>query len=224
MNVLLFGATGMVGKGVLLECLRDTGVISIVAIGRTASGLSDPRLREIALADLTNFAGLESVFAAADACFYCLGVSSVGMSEPDYTRISYDYPLAAAEALGRAHSGATFIYVSGAGTDSSEQGRTMWARVKGRTENALLRLPLHSFLFRPGFIQPLDGIRSRTRLYSFIYALTAPITPLAARLAPNYILTTRQIGRAMLAVARNGAPTPVLEVRDIRHLAASSIS
>jgi uncharacterized protein YbjT (DUF2867 family) len=163
MKVLIFGATGMVGQGVLLECLRDTGVEQVATIGRTATGTRQPKLRDIVHRDLENYAGIEPMLTGYDACFFSLGITSAGMREPDYERITYRFTLAAAETLSRANPGMTFIYVSGSGTDSTEKGRSMWARVKGRTENALLRLPLNAYMFRPGFIQPLDGIQSKTR-------------------------------------------------------------
>src|SRR5580698_3602450 len=163
MNVLLFGATGMVGQGVLRECLLDSGVESVVSIGRSAtgvhsaSGVSNPKLREIVHADLADYSTIESQLTGFDACFFCLGISSTGLTEEQYSRITYDITLRAAETLARLNTGMTFVYVSGAGTDSSEHGRTMWARVKGRTENALLRMPFRAaYMFRPGVIQPRD--------------------------------------------------------------------
>ncbi len=194
----------MVGQGVLLECLRDTGVKQITAIGRSATGIRDAKLREIVHKDLGNFSGMEATLRDHDACFYCLGVSSNGMSEADYTRITCGFTLAAAEMLSVVSPGAAFIYVSGSGTDSTEKGRMMWARVKGRTENALLRLPLQAYMFRPGFIEPMDGIVSKTPSYRFFYKVLGPTLPLLGRMLPNQILTTREIGRAMLAVARTG--------------------
>lgn len=216
MKVLIFGATGMVGRGVLLECLRDPGVEAVVTLGRTATGLLDGKLREIVHPDLLNYAGMEETLTGFDACFFCLGVSSAGMKEPDYARITYDYTLAAAEVLCRLNPGMTFVFVSGVGTDSTEKGRVMWARVKGRTENALLQLPFHAYMFRPGFIQPMDGIQSRTPLYQKIYAVSRPLFPLFRSIFPNHVLTTRQIGQAMLSVARRGFPKRILEPGDIR--------
>ncbi len=216
MRVLLFGATGMVGQGVLRECLRDPGVEQVAAIGRSATGLQEPKLTEIAHADMTNFAAVEYQLRGFDACFFCLGVSSAGMKEPDYERITYGFTMAAAETLSRLNPGMAFIYVSGAGTDSTEKGRTMWARVKGRTENALLRMPLSAYMFRPGVIQPLEGIRSKTPLYQALYTVAGPLLTLLHRLMPNVVLTTREIGQAMLNVARNGYSKHILEIRDIR--------
>ena len=217
MKIILYGATGMVGQGVLLECLRDPGVEQVLAVGRTPTGRTDAKLRELILKDLENYAGIEASLAGYDACFFCLGVSSAGMKEADYERITYRYTMAAAEALSHVHPGMTFIFVSGAHTDSTEKGRTMWARVKGRTENALLCLPLKAYMFRPGFIQPLDGIRSKTPAYRVLYRLIAPLVPLLKRLFPHQVVSTRDIGRAMLAVARNGYATPILEIRDIQN-------
>ena len=216
MKVLLFGATGMVGQGVLRECLQDPGVEQVAALGRSATGVQHPKLVDIRHADLANYAGIEDRLHGFDACFFTLGVSSAGMKEADYDRVTYGFTLAAGETLGRLNPGMAFIYVSGAGTDSTERGRTMWARVKGRTENALLRLPLNAYMFRPGAIQPLDGIRSKTASYRILYALTKPLLPLLRRAMPNQILTTREIGHAMLNVARRGYPKRILEVRDIR--------
>ncbi len=216
MKVLVFGATGMVGQGVLRECLRDPEVELAVTVGRTATGMQDEKLREIVHGDLTSYAGIESELAGFDACFFSLGVSSSGMKEADYERITYGLTLPAAETLSWINPGMTFIYVSGAGTDSSEQGRIMWARVKGRTENALLRLPLKAYMFRPGLIQPLDGIRSKTAAYWILYMLGRPLLPLLRWAFPNHVLSTREIGRAMLAVAKHGYEKRILETNDIR--------
>jgi uncharacterized protein YbjT (DUF2867 family) len=215
-KVLIFGATGMVGQGVLRECLGDPEVGLVVSVVRQATGAMDPRLREIVHKDMSSYAGMEDTLSGFDACFFCLGVTSSGMKEAAYKRVTFDFTLAAAETLGRVHPGMTFIYVSGSGTDSSEKGRVMWARVKGRTENALLRLPLSAYMFRPGFIQPLDGIQSKTPSYRVFYKILAPLLPVLRRALPNQVLTTREIGQAMLAVARRGYEKRVLETRDIR--------
>jgi uncharacterized protein YbjT (DUF2867 family) len=216
MKVLVFGATGMVGRGVLLECLRDSGVDLVVTLGRTATGILDGKLREIVHHDLADYTAMDESLSGFDACFFCLGVTSAGMKESAYERITYGYTIAAAEMLSRLNPGMRFIYVSGSGTDSTEKGRVMWARVKGRTENALLRLPLQAYMFRPGFIEPMDGIQSRTPLYQRFYAVTRPLFPLLRRVFPNQVLTTRQIGRAMLNVARRGYSKRILEAPDIR--------
>jgi uncharacterized protein YbjT (DUF2867 family) len=216
MRVLIFGATGMVGQGVLRECLLDPEVEFAVTMGRTTTGVQKAKLREVVHSDLSNYAGMEEVLTSIEACFFCLGVSSNGMKEADYTRVTYGFTLAAAETLSRLNPGMPFIYVSGSGTDSSEKGRAMWARVKGRTENALLRLPLSAYMFRPGFIQPLDGIQSKTPSYRIFYKVLAPLLPLLRWALPNQILTTREIGQAMLAVAKRGYEKRILETKDIR--------
>jgi uncharacterized protein YbjT (DUF2867 family) len=216
MKVLVFGATGMVGQGVLLECLRAPEVVEVAAVGRSATGTKNRKLTEIVHGDLASYAVIEDHLRGFDACFFSLGVSSSGMKEAAYERVTYGFTLAAAEALARLNPGMTFIYVSGAGTDSTERGRIMWARVKGRTENALLRLPLNAFLFRPGLIEPLDGIRSRTPLYRVIYALARPLLPLLRWALPNQVLSTRDVGQAMLSVAKHGYAKRILETRDIR--------
>jgi uncharacterized protein YbjT (DUF2867 family) len=221
MNVVIFGASGMVGQGVQLECLRDTGVERVLVVGRSSAGRQHAKLREVLVADLFDAASYASELTDLDACFFCLGVSSAGMSEAAYRHLTYDLTVAVAQELAARNSALCFVYVSGAGTDSTERGRTMWARVKGATENALLRMPFRSaFMFRPGVIQPLDGIRSKTRAYRLGYVLMAPVMPLLRRAFPNSVLTTREIGRAMLAVARKGWPRPVLEPKDI-HAAAT---
>lgn len=222
MKILLFGATGMVGQGVLRECLLDSGVELVQTVGRSKSGLRNDKLREIVHQYLEHYASVEADLTGFDACFFCLGVSSAGMSEADYTRVTYDITLATGEILARLNPQMTFVYVSGTVTDSSERGRAMWARVKGKTENALLRLPFKAaYMFRPGVIQPLHGIRSKTASYRMLYAAGKPVLPLLRWAFPNYILTTEQIGRAMLAVARRGASKSILESKDIRALAGS---
>lgn len=223
MNVLIFGATGMVGQGVLRECLLDPEVQSVATVGRSASGVQNAKLREIVHADLWNYAAIENQLTGFDACFFCLGVASAGMSQPDYERITYGITIAGAETLCRLNPRMTFIYVSGASTDSSEKGRMMWARVKGKTENALLRMPFAAaYMFRPGFIEPMHGERSRTKLYRVSYMLSKPLLPLIRRLFANQILTTEQIGRAMLTLVRRPYPKHVLEIKDIRAVAATS--
>jgi uncharacterized protein YbjT (DUF2867 family) len=222
MKVLIFGATGMVGQGVLRECLRDTAVDRVVTVGRMATGQADPKLDEIVLADLFAVETIEGQLRGFDACFFCLGVSSIGVAEADYTRITYDLTVTVAELLARLNLGMTFVYITGAGTDTSEQGRLMWARVKGRTENALSAMPFRAtFMFRPGFIQPMHGIVSKTGWYRAAYAITAPISGLLGRLAPGAVTTTENVGRSKIAVAREGYSKPVLDNADINRAAAS---
>ena len=197
----------MVGQGVLRECLLDPDVERVVTLGRTPTGQRDPKLEEIVHADLFNPPPITNI----DACFFCLGVSSAGMSEEEYTRISYELTLTIAKSLLHLNPRLKFIYVSGAGTG----GRSMWARVKGRTENALLQLPFEAaYMFRPALIQPMHGIRSKTRLYQAFYSITRPLLPLLKRF-PSFFTTTEQVGRAMLAVAKHGYPKRILESADI---------
>jgi uncharacterized protein YbjT (DUF2867 family) len=212
----------MVGQGVLRECLLDPDVDEVLSIGRSATGQTHPKLREVVRPDLLDFSAIESRLSGFDACFFCLGVSSAGMKEEDYRRVTFDITLAAAQTLARLNPAMTFIYVSGAGTDSSERGRSMWARVKGQTENALLRLPFKAVMFRPAGIVPLHGVTSKTRLYRIAYALTRPLWSVLLRAFPQYVTTTEQVGRAMLRVARRGAPKQILETRDINALQLSS--
>jgi uncharacterized protein YbjT (DUF2867 family) len=219
-KVLLFGATGMVGQGALRECLLDPDVELVVTVGRRAGSARHEKLRQLVVPDLQDLSAHASELTGFDACFFCLGVSSAGMGEAEYRRVTKDLTLAVAGLLARLNPAMTFVYVSGAGTDSTERGRTMWARVKGETENALLRLPFAAaFMFRPGYIQPLQGITSRTRLYRAAYAVASPLFPLLDRLVPDHVTTTERVGRAMLVVARRGAPAKVLETRDINALA-----
>jgi len=216
-KVILFGATGMVGQGVLRECLRDPDVSAVLAVGRGPTGQEHPKLREEVLANVGDLGPIADEMVGYDACFFCLGVSSAGMSEEAYRKVTFDLTLAVARTLAR-NTKLTFVYVSGQGTDSSERGRRMWARVKGRTENALLELPFQTYAMRPGYIQPLHGITSKTRLYSAMYAVVKPLYPLLRRIAPAYVTTTEQVGRAMLHVARAGVPKRVLETKDINAL------
>ncbi|MGO8815792.1 MAG: epimerase [Terriglobia bacterium] len=219
MNVILFGASGMVGQGVLRECLLDPEVTSVVSIVRSSAAQRHPKLREIVHKNFLDFSPIEPELSGLDACFFCLGVSSAGVSEEKYRRVTYDIALAAAETLAKLNPKMTFVFISGAGTDSSEHGRVMWARVKGQTENALLRLPFKAaYMFRPGVIVPLHGIKSRTALYRIPYAILGPLLPLLKTLMPKYVTTTEKLGRAMLTAAKRGAPKPILESSDINDL------
>jgi len=221
MNVLIFGATGMLGQAVVGECLRDRGVERVIIVGRRPTGLSDAKIVEIIESDVSHLAPHESLLRDVDACFFCLGVTSLGLSEAEYSRLTYDLTLAVARALVRINLHMTFMYVSGAGTDSTERGRSMWARVKGRTENALLALGFHAaYMFRPGAVIPLHGIRSRTSWYNTVYTLIRPLAAPLARLAPTMVTTSDRLARAMLAVARDGYSSPILESSDINRLGA----
>ena len=219
MKVILFGASGMVGQGVLKECLKDPGVTEVLSIGRGSLGIADPKVKEILHKDFTDFSTLEPQMKGYDACFFCLGISSAGMAEQDYRHITYDFTLAAAAPLARLNPLLTFIFVSGAGTDSTEKGRVMWARVKGATENALLRLPFKAaYMFRPGAIQPMDGIKSKTMIYNILLVLLGWLFPLLRKLFPRHVTTTRILGRAMIKAARDGAPVKWVESWDINTL------
>lgn len=212
----------MVGQGVLRECLLDSEVARVAAIGRSATGQQHPKLRDIPHVDLLDYSALETQLTGWDACYFCLGVSSAGMREEAYRHITYDITLAAATVLARLNPKMVFIYVSGMGTDSSEHGRVMWARVKGQTENAVFRLPFQAaYAFRPAAIVPLHGIQSKTAVYRIFYKALAPILPLLASKLPRYVTTTEQIGRAMLRITRHGAPQRVLENNEINRLASS---
>jgi uncharacterized protein YbjT (DUF2867 family) len=212
-RVILFGATGMVGQGVLRECLRDPEVTEVFAVGRSTTGHQHRKLHDIVHNDFSDFSAVK---LDGDACFWCLGVTSAGMSEADYTRITYDYTIAAAKALVRPTM--TFVFVSGRGAE----GNAMWARVKRKTEEALFAMPFKRvFVFRPGVIQPLHGIKSRTRLYNVLYPLLYPLIFAAKFVKPDFITTTERVGRAMLHVAKNGFPKSVLENPDINAAAAS---
>ena len=215
----------MVGQGVLRECLLDADVEKVLTLGRSASGVKSPKLSEIVQPDMFHYAEIESQMAGYDACFFCLGVTSVGMSEEQYERLTYTLTIAAAETLSRLNPAMTFVFVSGMGTDSTEKGRIMWARIKGKTENALLRLPFKAaYMFRPGVIVPIHGERSRTTATRVGYAIAKPILPLLRSLFPKHVLTTEQMGKAMLNVAKNGAPKNVLETWDIANCARSQTS
>ena len=218
MKIIIFGATGMVGQGVLRECLLDPAVHQVLLVGRQASSAEHGKIKQIVLPDLLAIDSVAGQLTGYDACFFCLGVSSVGMSESDYHAVTYDLTLAVATTLARLNPNLTFVYVSGAGTDGSEQGRSMWARVKGKTENALLRLPFKAYMLRPGAIQPLHGVQSKTRWYRLFYLLSAPLLTLLVRWLPKQVTTTEQMGRAMLALVRRGAPKRVLETVDINTL------
>lgn len=217
MKVIVFGATGMVGQGVLRECLSDPDVTDVLVVGRTPTEQRHAKLREVLHGDFTDFSAIADQLAGYDACLFCLGVSSVGRNEADYRRATYDITLAAAGPLAAGNPELTFVYVSGQGTDRA--GRSMWARVKGQTEDALLALPFTAYAVRPGFIQPMHGVRSKTRLYRAAYAAVAPLYPVLSRIFPRHLITSEELARAMLRIARDGAPKRVLEMPDLTALA-----
>jgi uncharacterized protein YbjT (DUF2867 family) len=218
-KIIIFGATGMVGQGALRECLLDPDVENVLTIGRSVTGQQHAKLQEIAQTNLFDLSAIEGRLSGYDACFFCLGVSAAGMNEDAYRRITYDLTIAVAGTLARLNPAMTFIYVSGMSTDSTERGRMMWARVKGKTENDLLRMPFRAaYMFRPGYIQPLHGIKTKTKWYAAFYAVMGPLYPMWRRILPGYVTTTECIGRAMLRVARQGASKRVLENSDINSL------
>ncbi|MGH8080469.1 MAG: NAD-dependent epimerase/dehydratase family protein [Lysobacter sp.] len=220
MKVLIFGATGMVGQGVLRETLLARDVELVQTVGRSATGGGETKLREVVHADFTDFSAIESQLSGFDACFFCLGVSSLGMNEADYTRITYDYTMAAARTLARLNPQMVFTYVTGSGTDSSERGRVMWARVKGRTENELQTLGFKAvYLFRPGAILPMHGIEPKDARLRRLYNWTKPVWHLSRKLWPNQVASTETIGLAMLGVARSGASKAILDAPDIEAIA-----
>jgi uncharacterized protein YbjT (DUF2867 family) len=224
MKVIIFGATGMVGRGVLLECLDDERVEGVFIVSRTPIDVNHPKIREIVPQSFFDFSVIQDQFAGYDACFFCLGVSSIGMSEREYDRLTYELTMAAATAIASATEGRlTFCYVSGVGTDSTERGRVAWARIKGKTENALLRLPFKAaYMLRPGYIQPLRGIRSKTRWLRPFYAVVGPFYPALRALAPRQMTTTVNIGRAMITVAASGYAKRILYPADINQIATAT--
>ena len=215
-KAIITGATGMVGEGVLHECLAHPAVESVLLIVRRPSGRKHQKLREIVHGDFYDFSALEAELKGRNACYFCLGVSSVGMPVEAYKKVTCDLTMALARPLARLNPDMTFCYVSGAGTDSSEKGRVRWARVKGMTENHLLGLPFRqAFMFRPGYLNPTPGLRHAYRIYRFF----SPFYPLWNRLLPGYVSTLRQLALAMINATLYGYEKPVLEVRDIRLLA-----
>jgi uncharacterized protein YbjT (DUF2867 family) len=223
MKVIVVGASGMVGQGVLRECLLEPEVERVVTVGRRPLGRTDAKLVDRAIPSLTELSAIEGDLAGADACFFCLGVTSVGMTEADYRKVTYDITAAFAATLARLDPGMTFVFVSGAGTDSTEKGGVMWARVKGAAENVVRQAGFKAaYMFRPGFIQPLHGIQSRTPAYRILYVLLAPLVALMKLFAPSSVTTTERVGRAMLEAARRGAPKPILTNADINALAATA--
>ena len=212
MNVILFGATGMVGQAVLRECLRDAGVERVLVVGRSSTGVTHPKLRELICKDLFDCDATD--LHGYDACFFCLGVSAAGMSEADYTRLTFDLTLSWARALAHIQPSMTFIYVSGTGTD----GKAMWARVKKRTEDALLALFPNAYMFRLAMLLPMNREISKTRWTRISYAIFRPLLPLIRRMAPGAVITSEELGRAFIRAARDGAPKHVLENRDLREL------
>ena len=216
LKVIITGTTGMVGKGVLLECLEHPAVSEVLIINRSSIGMQHPKLKELIHKDFYNLQPVREQLQGYDACFFCLGVSSVGMSEEAYAKPTYDLTLHFAETVINADM--TFIYVSGSGTDSTEKGSIMWARVKGKTENALLKMPFKAaYIFRPGVILPVKGVKSKTPLYNFFYVIMRPIFPLMSKM--NSVTDSAKVGQAMINVALHGSDKVHLENKDINELA-----
>ncbi|MBM7844060.1 NAD-dependent epimerase/dehydratase family protein [Herpetosiphon giganteus] len=216
MKIIIFGATGMVGQGLLRESLLNPAVEQVLCVGRTPTGQSHPKLGEIVHCNLYDLASIEHELVGYDACLFCLGVSAAGMTEAAYRSITYDLTMHVAQTLARLNPQSRFLYVSGSGTNPNS--RTMWARIKGQTEQALLALPFEAFMLHPGFIQPQHGVVSKTRLYRLLYRLIGPLYPVLKRFMPQYVTTTDQLAQAMLRVAQNGAPQPILENNMINQL------
>jgi uncharacterized protein YbjT (DUF2867 family) len=220
MKIIITGATGMIGKGVLLECLDHKDVTSVLTVGRTAPDLEHAKLKHLVHHDLLHLSSIEDLLLHYDACFYCLGVSAGGMSEAAYTEITYEYTLSLARTLQRLNPTMTFIYVSGEGTDSTEKGQMMWARVKGKTENHLMDIGFKkAIMFRPGLIVPLRGIRSRTPAYRFMYSYFGWLVSIIKWLAPHSVTDTTRIGLAMINAVKRGKDQSILRPADINALA-----
>ena len=225
MHILLTGASGMVGQSALAACRQEPRVTRVTALVRKRLGVAGGKVHELVCPDLFEIATVANQLGTPDACLFCAGVSSIGMSEAEYRRARYDLTLAVAMVLVRLNPAMHFLYVSGAGTDSTEKGRSMWARVKGRTENALTGLGFAGVaLFRPGYIQPLNGVRSRVGWYNALYAVLKPLYPFVKRAAGKYATDTDTLGRAMLAAVQAGVPTAVYESSDINRIGALSAS
>lgn len=219
MKAILFGATGMVGQGVLRECLLDPDVTDVLSVGRSPGGVQHAKLREVLHDDFADFSKIESQLAGYDACFFCLGVSSIGMDPERYRHLTYDVTMAAANTLVKLNPGMVFTYVTGMGTDQTGKSRLEWARVKGKTEADLLKLPFKAaYMFRPSGIQPLHGVRSKTGWINAVYALTAPLLSWMVYAVPTQMTTSEKLGRAMIKVAREGYPKPILESEDINRV------
>jgi uncharacterized protein YbjT (DUF2867 family) len=221
MKAILFGATGMVGEGVLHEALLDPSVESILVVGRRPCGVRHPKLAEALHGDFYDYTTILNRLQGYEACFFCLGVTSIGKSEQEYRRLTYDLTMAAARALSALNPGMVFCYVSGAGTDSSERGRVMWARVKGKTENDLMRLPFKAvYAFRPGYIRPTPGLRNSMTASRMI----SPFYPVLSRFFPRYVCTMQDLGRAMIRVVERSYPRQVLECVEITRCSRNPVS
>ena len=220
-NAIIFGATGMIGEGVLHESLNHADVESVLVIGRRSCNVKHQKLKELVHADFFDYSSVVEHLKGYHACYFCLGVSSVGKNEKEYTRITYDLTMSAARTLSRLNPGMTFCYVSGAGTDSTEEGRIMWARVKGKTENDLAKLLFKAaYAFRPGFIKPIKGLKNGY----LVSKILGVIYPVLKALFPKYVCTLHDLGLAMIQVTLTGYPQRIIENKDIAQLAKSDSS
>ncbi len=218
MKVILFGSTGMIGQGVLTECLKDTQIESVLVVNRQSCKVTHAKLIEIIHNDFFDLSAISKQLSGYDACFYCLGVTSAGLSEADYHKNTFELTTKVAEAVLKANKSISFCYISGAGADSSEKGKTMWARVKGKTENTLLHMPFKSaYMFRPGYIQPLNGIQSRTKLYRIMYAFFKPFYFILKHYE-GMVTNTAILGKALIAAVIKGSDKRILESRDINEI------
>ncbi|MDP4117535.1 MAG: NAD-dependent epimerase/dehydratase family protein [Bacteroidota bacterium] len=214
-KAIIFGATGMVGEGVLHECLNHPEVESVLVINRKPCGVQHNKLKEIIVKDLQDISELSDQICGYNACYFCAGVSSVGMKEPEYRQITYDLTMTVANFLVRLNPEMVFCYISGLGTDSSEKGRLMWARIKGKTENDLMKLPFKAaYMFRPGFIQPTKGLKNAYKIYKVL----TPFFPLFEALFPSQVCKLSEIGNSMINVTLNGSEIKILDCKDIRRL------
>jgi uncharacterized protein YbjT (DUF2867 family) len=219
-KAIIFGATGMVGEGVLHEALKHAEVESVLVIGRRSCGVNDPKLKEIIHKDFFDYSSIEVQLNSYNACFFCLGATSIGKNEEEYTHLTYDLTMAAAQLLSKLNPDMTFCFVSGAGTDSTEKGRSMWARVKGKTENDLMKLPFTKvYAFRPGYIKPIKGLKNA---FSFSKAIS-PFYPLLELFFSKYICTLEELGMSMINVSLNGYKNNILECSDIHTAGKNSI-
>ncbi len=215
-RAIVTGATGMVGEGVLHECLNHPDVEAVLVINRKPCGVSHPKLKEIIHANFFDFSGIQKQLTGYNACFFCLGVSSVGMKEPEYYKVTYTLTLHIAGILSRQNPGMVFCYVSGSGTDSSEKGKLMWARVKGKTENDLMKLPFKAvYAFRPGFMRATKGLKNVLPYYKYF----AWLYPVLRPVFPGFMGTLSEVGQAMINCALTGSGKNILEVKDIRAMA-----
>ncbi len=217
-KAVLLGSTGMIGQGVLLECLENEQVESVLVINRSSCNVTHPKLKEIIHQDVSDLSSLKEELSACNTCFFCLGISSAGLSESEYYKITYDITTKAAATLLSINKAFVFCYISGSGTDSSEKGRMMWARVKGKTENALLAMPFKkAYMFRPGYIQPLKGIKSRTAWYNAMYVVLKPLY-FILKYSDKYVTDTQTLGKAMINAVAKNYPKSILESKDINQL------